>query len=133
MEWLGILLISPLWGYFSTRCFIQAWLGIAQFFIHLVGFVKGVVPRKDNVLYMGVSISIIVLFSFLLLGGFWLLTDVLPFGQTRTENLVYWVSAGISFLFFMQQIPTKIRGFWRYATIPNSVRLDKAFNDAMKH
>jgi hypothetical protein len=124
MEWLGILLISPAWGYLSTRCFIQASLGVAQFFIHIVGFFKGAVPGNDNALYMGVAIFNVVLFSLLLLGGFWLLTVILPFGQTQTEVVVYWVSAGISFLFFLKQVPSKIRGSWRYATIPNALWVD---------
>lgn len=124
MEWLGILLISPVWGYLSTRCFIQAWVGVALFFIHLVGFFKGAVPRNDNALYMSVAIFTVVLFSLLLLGGFWLLTVVLPFGQTQIERVVYWVSAGISFLFFLKQVPSKIRGSWRYATIPNALWVD---------
>lgn len=124
MEWLGILLISPVWGYLSARCFIQASLGVAQFFIHLVGFFKGVVPRNDNALYMGVAIFNVVLFSLLLIGGFWLLTVILPFGQTQIETAVYWVSAGISFLFFQKQVPSKICGSWRYATIPNALWVD---------
>jgi hypothetical protein len=124
MEWLGMLLISPVWGYLSTRCFIQASLGVAQLFIHLVGFFRGVVLRNDNALYMGIALFNVLFFSLLLVGGFWLLTVILPFGQTQIEIAVYWISAGISFLFFSRQVPAKIRGTWRYATIPNALWVD---------
>ena len=124
MNWLGILLISPIWGPLSTQFFIQAWLSVAQFFIYLVGFVKGSVPRKDNAIHMGVAICTVALFSLLLRGGFWLLTVVLPFGQTQAENIVYWLFAGLSWLYFIPQIPSKLRASWRYATIPNALWLD---------
>lgn len=124
MKWLGVLLVSPLWGPLSTQFFIQAWLGVAQFVIHSIGFVKGAVPRKDNALYMGVAIFNVVLFSILLGGGFWLLTEVLPFGHSQLENVVYWIFAGLSCLYLFPQIPSKIRSSWRYATVPGEVWKD---------
>ena len=124
MKWLGILLISPLWGALSTQLFIQAWMGVANFFIGFVGFVKGAVPRKDAALAMGVALFSVVLFSLLLRGGFWLLTDVFSFGQTQTENTVYWVFAGLSALYILPQVPSKIRKSWRNATIPGSLETD---------
>lgn len=124
MEWLGILLISPFWGALSTQLFVQAWMGVLNFFISFVGFVKGAVPRKDAGLAMGVALFSVLLFSLLLRGGFWLLTDVLPFGRTQTENTVYWVFAGLSALYMLPQVPSKIRKSWRNATVPGSLETD---------
>lgn len=124
MEWIGILFVSPLWGAISTQLFIQAWLSLANFFINLVGFVKGAVSRKSTALAMGAAIFGVLLFSLLLRAGLWLLTEVLSFGQTETENVVYWVFAGFSALFMLPQIPKKLRKSWRNAMIPGSLEAD---------
>ena len=124
MKWLGILLISPLWGVLSTQLFIQSWMGVVNFFISFVGFVKGAVPRKTTALQMGVALFSVVLFSLLLRGGFWLLTDVFPFGQTQMESTVYWVFAGLSALYMFPQVPRKFRKSWRNAMIPGSLETD---------
>lgn len=121
MKWLGILLIAPLWGALSTQLFIQAWMAVAIFFIYFVGFVKGAVPRKDTALLMSVALFSVVLFTLLLRGGVWLLTDVFSFGHTQTENTVYWVFAGLSALFLLPQVSSRTWESWRKATIPGSL------------
>ncbi|MHB8413290.1 MAG: hypothetical protein ACYDDI_15280 [Candidatus Acidiferrales bacterium] len=121
MKWLGILLISPVWGAVSTQLFLQGWLAFIGVFIGLIGFVKGSVPRKDTALLMGVAAFQVVLFSLLLTAGFWLLTDWLPFGRTGAENIVYWVFAGLSALYMLPQVPTKIRKSWRNALVAGSL------------
>lgn len=50
---------------------------VANFFIALLGFMRGAVPRKDTALFMGVSGLSVALFSLLLRGGDWLITSVL--------------------------------------------------------
>jgi hypothetical protein len=132
MKWIGILLVSPLWGALSTQLFIQAWLAVASFFISFLGLVKGAVPRETTALAMGVAIFSAILFSLLLYGGNWLLTEVLPFGQTEIENVVYWIFAGISALFILPQIPAKVRKSWRNAIIPGSLEVD-IFKRKMGH
>lgn len=124
MEWIGILFVSPLWGAISTQLFIQAWLSVANFFINLVGFVKGTVSRKSTALAAGAAVFGVLLFSLLLSAGLWLLTEVFSFGQTETENVVYWVFAGLSALFMLPQIPKKLRNSWRNAMIPGSLEAD---------
>lgn len=124
MEWIGIVFVSPLWGALSTQLFIQAWLFVANFFINLVGFLKGTVSRKSTALAAGAAVFGVLLFSFLLSAGLWLLTEVFSFGQTETENVVYWVFAGLSALFMLPQIPEKLRKSWRNAMIPGSLEAD---------
>ena len=124
MKWIGILLVSPLWGALSAQLFLQAWLGVANFFINLFGFVKGTVPRKTTAIAMGVAISSMILCFLLLRAGSWLLTEVLPFGRTETENVVYWLFSGLYALFMLPQIPIKCRKSWRNATIPGSLEVD---------
>lgn len=124
MKWIGVLLVSPLWGTVSTQLFLKALLAVANFFINLLGFVKGAVPRVTTAAAMGVTLVRAIKFFLLLYGGNWLLTEVLPFGQTMTENVVYWVYAGLAALFMVPQIPVKARKFWRKAMIPESLEAD---------
>lgn len=123
MEWIGILIISPLWGIISTQLFVQAWLAVASLVIYFLGFVRGSVSRKDTLLMMGVALLSMILFSLLLGAGFWVL-DLLPFGRTLADTVVYWFFAVISMLFFILQIPKKIRKSWRDAMIPGAFELD---------
>ena len=124
MEWLGILIVSPLWGAISAQLFIQAWLAVANFLIALVGFVRGKVSRETTALGMGAAVTGVIVFSLLLVGGFWFLTGVLPFGRSRVENIVYWVVAGLSSLYMLAQIPAKIRKSWRNAMVPGTLETD---------
>ena len=123
-EWIGILLVSPLWGGTSTQLFIQAWLFTANVFISLAGFVKGAVSRKTTALMMGVALAGAILHSLLLFAGFWVLTELLPFGQTQTENIVYWIFAALFAPLMLAQIPAKLRKSWRNAMTPGSFETD---------
>jgi hypothetical protein len=118
------LLVSALWGMLSTRLFLQSWLAAAGFVLHLLGFVRGAVPRKDNALGLGIALVQVVLFSLLLRSGDWLLTRVFTFGWTKAENIIYWVFAAISALYMLPQIPSKIRKSWRHAMISGSLDED---------
>lgn len=124
MKWLGILLVAPFWGMISTQLFLQFWLSFANLIITAVGFVKGAAPRKDNALGMGIHIASVILFGCLLFLGFWVLTDVLPFGRTRTENVIYWIFAAFSALYMLSQIPQKIRRSWKIAMSPGALEAD---------
>ena len=124
MKWIGVFLVAPRWGTVSTQLFLKALLAIANFFINLLGFVKGAVPRVTTVAAMRVTLVRTIKFFLLLYGGNWLLTEVLPFGQATAENVVYWVYAGLAALFMVPQVPVKARKLWRKAMIPESPETD---------
>lgn len=124
MRWVGIILVAPLWGILSAQLFLQSWLAVANMFIALAGFVGGAVRRKTTAMMMGVAVAQVVLFSLLLGGGFWLLTEVLPFGRTRLENGIYWAFAACSALFMLLQVPSKVRKSWRDAMVPGALEGD---------
>lgn len=124
MKWLGALLVSPLWGSLSAQLFLQSWLAFANFFIALLGFVKGGLPRRDAALLMGVSLFSCALFSSILRGGHWLLTTTFHFGQSNTETIVYWIFVALSGLYMLPQIPSKIKKSWRNAMVPGSLEED---------
>jgi len=124
IRWIGMLLVSPLWGCASTQLFLQSWLALVNLLINVLGFVRGAVPRKQTAIAMGVAAASVALFSLLLRGGFWLLTDILPFGWSKAENVVYWIFAGFSALFMLLQIPSKVQKQWRNAMVPGSLESD---------
>ena len=74
---------------------------------------------------MGVSIAGTLFHSLLLWAGFWVLTDLLPFGVSRGEKITYWVFAGLFAPYFLAQVSDKLKDLWRNAMIPG------AFQSAM--
>lgn len=123
MQWIGLLIVSPLWGAISAQLLLQAWLAVCQMIISAVGFVRGRVPRSDTAMGMGVSLVQAVLWSLLLSGGYWLLTR-LGFGWTDAENVVYWIFVALSALYMLPQIPSRLRKNWRYSMIPGVLEED---------
>jgi hypothetical protein len=57
MWWIGILIVSPMWGMTSTQLFLQGWLAFLSAIIGTVGFVAGRVHRKTTALMMGTGIG----------------------------------------------------------------------------
>lgn len=121
---IGVIIVSPIWGMVSSQLFLQSWLAFINSGILIIGIVRGVVPRKDNLLGLGIATFQGILFSILLSLGHYLLTRILSFGYTKTENIVYWIFASISLLYMIPQISPKIRKTWRNANIPGSLEED---------
>lgn len=124
MNIIGGIIVSLLWGTISAQLFLQSWLAFIGAIINIVGIVKGKVERKTTLLGLGVSFVTMLLFSGLLYLGDYLLTNVLSFGYTKIENIVYWVFVVIRLLFFIPQFPSKIRKSWRNANIAGSLEED---------
>jgi hypothetical protein len=124
MKWIGLLVVAPVWGMLSTLLFLQAWLAVVNFCISLLGFARGRVPRVQGLLGMGAGLFGVLVFSLLLRAGFWILTEVMPFGRTGAENTVYWLCAVLSALFLVSQVPAKLRKSWRNAMVPGSLEED---------
>jgi len=108
----------------STQFFLQSWLALINFAINVVGIFKGQVERKVNFIGMGVALVQMALFSALLRGGQYLLAEVLGFGYTTSENVVYWIFAVASILYMAPQFPAKIQKSWRNATMAGSLEAD---------
>jgi hypothetical protein len=135
--WVGMLLVSPVWGWVSTQMFLQGWLSVVGIACGLAGLVRGRVPRLQNLTGIGVGVVSVILWSALLRGGFWLLVDVLKFGYSGAENTVYWLVAGIFALGSLQQMVTSVRNSWRFAMVPGALdqftldrRIDAAYRKA---
>lgn len=124
MSILGVLVVAPLWGAISAQLFLQAWLALSNLIIHLIGFVKGEVERKVNLLGAGASLMQMALFSALLYGGQYLLTEVFGFRYSMAENGVYWLFVMLSLLYMLPEIPATVRKSWRNATVAGSLEAD---------
>lgn len=124
MKWIGVLIVAPMWGMVSTQLFLQSWLFLINGFINIIGFIAGRVQRKITALGIAMGLGSALLFSILLRTGFWLLSDVLPFGYTTGENIVYWVFAAFSALYMLPQIPKRIKNAWRHAMVPDAIEAD---------
>lgn len=118
MFWLGVLVVSPLWGTLATRIVLQAWLALAQATIHAIGFVAGRVERKKNAVGMGFGALLCIFWSVLFAVGNWLLSDILHFGYYRAESIVLWIFVGLNFLYMIPQVPGRLVQSWRSAMIP---------------
>jgi uncharacterized membrane protein YeaQ/YmgE (transglycosylase-associated protein family) len=121
MNWLGVLLVSPLWGIISSQFFFRWLLAFASFLISLVGFLRGSVPRKVNAIGMGAGLAHMVVAAIVLSGGRWLLTEVLEFGYSDAENTSYKIFAVIGSVYCLFQIPSRLRRAWRNAFVPGEI------------
>ena len=106
----------------STQLILQIWLAVANFAINLFGFLKGAVSRKTTSMVMVLSVVAAITFSLLLQAGGWFLTVFLAFGRSEVETVLYWVSAGITLLYILFQVPTKMRQIWRNATVSGALQ-----------
>lgn len=126
MQVFGTLVMSPLWGSLSVLFFLQIWLGLANFVIHLIGFSMARVSRGVTGSGMAMALICAVASSLLLQGGFWLTSEFLPFGHTTSETVAYWIFAVLSAIGTLAQAPAKLRKTWRNATIVGSFERDIA-------
>jgi len=124
MHWIGILIVAPLWGITSTQLFFQIWLSVINAVINIIGLIAGRVGRKKTGLGFAISLGSGLIFSLLLHGGYWLLSDVLSFGYSNAENIVYWVFSVFSALYVVFQIPNRIKKTWRFVMVPGALEED---------
>jgi len=121
---LGVIVVSPLWGIISTTLFLQSWLAFIGIIIWIIGIIRGKVERKTAFLGLGMAVGLGVLWSGLLRLGYYLLSDVLSFGYTTAENVVYWIFAGITLIWSGLRLPAKVKKTWRNANVPGSIEED---------
>jgi hypothetical protein len=117
----GVLLVSPVWGWFSAQLFLQCCLPIVGAVCGLAGLVRGRVSRWQNLMIIGTCMFSVTLWSALLYGGFWLLFDVLEFGASGLETVIYWAVAVIFVLGSMSQVMGSLRRSWRFAMVPGAI------------
>ena len=123
MKWVGILLISPVWGSLSTRLFLQSWLAAVNFFIYFLGFVRGAVQEKTTH-WLWASPCLAPFCShcyFAAVSGFWVMYSIW-LDESRNHCLLGFRGAFTPL--YASQIPLRVRKAWRLAMIPGSVEAD---------
>jgi hypothetical protein len=123
MNWLGVLLIMPLWGFFSAKMFFRGLVGLISLLISLHGFLRGAVARKTNAVGMGAGAVHMAVSAAVLYACSWILVG-LRLGQSGPEVTVYNVFLFIAAILCLKQIPPKLRQAWRNATIPGEIELN---------
>ncbi len=120
--WIGPVIVAPCWGLLSALLILQGWLATANFFIAIVAWLRG---RKSGEHTFGAVIEAVVtglVCSLLLRGGFWLLVEVLAFGRTLLEQVLYLIFMPISAAFLLRRFPAQVQQSWRRAMSPDSVK-----------
>lgn len=113
--WIGPAIVAPSWGLVSVQLILQGWLATANFFIAIVAWLRG---RKSGEHAFGAVIGALVTSlacSLLLRGGFWLLVEVLAFGRTLLEQVIYLVFMAASAAVLLRRFPTQVQQSWRRA------------------
>lgn len=118
---IGALFVSPFWGYFSSRLLLQSWLAFVNFWIYLIGFIRGKVKRKNNIIGIGSCIFDSILYNGLLWVGHFLLGSVLHFGYSFLENIIYWLFVAIGILSHLAEFISKIKNAWHFANNPGEL------------
>jgi hypothetical protein len=122
MTWIGVLLVSPVWGALSAKFLLQGCLGLAQACVGLLSLVYGRVTRSTSLMVVAVSAAQVIFSAVLVWGGTWLV-HVLGFGRTNGETVTYWLAAAVQSAVYLLMIPEKLRKIWRDAMVPGALEV----------
>ena len=132
MRIIGLFIVAPIWGLISTQLFLQGWLSFINALIYIIGGIRRKIQFSNVAMGMGVGIGQCILFEGLLYLGYFLISDVMSFGYTKSENIVYWVFASLSAVWCLFQFPSKIITTWRHANVKGALEEDMLKKKASK-
>jgi hypothetical protein len=115
----------------SAQFYIQVCLFLVLFVFALIGFIKGTVPRTNNLAAMSASLGGVAVFTLLFFVGSWIV-DYLQLEPSGAATIVYWVFVAFSTAYIANQIPAKLRNGWRDATQEDAM-LRRAFENAKNY
>jgi hypothetical protein len=113
--WIGPGVVATLWGIGSASLVVEGWRAYSNAFIGVAALVRG---RTTGSRTFGTLVGAVItglVCSGLLRGGFWWLVEVLGFGRTPLEQIVYCTSLGIALRYMLPWLGSKIRISWRTA------------------
>ena len=115
LTWVGLLVVAPCWAIVSVHLVLQGWLATAKIFIALVALMRGRMSgARTFEALLGAFITGLFC-SFLLRAGFWLLLEVIGFGRTWLEQIVYVSVVGVSASVLLGRLPSRVQSEWRTA------------------
>jgi hypothetical protein len=116
-----LLLLSPLWAAVATRLAVQVAVSSTAFVIFLIGLLRGIVSRKNNIMglvmmiiQIGISVAIFWLSK-------WFFKSLLSVGDTTGQRIVFWIVAILICFAYLPEVIQKTRRNWNFAHIPGAV------------
>ena len=119
MKWVGLILIASIWGPASAIFFFKSWISFLGILASLVGLWRGRVSRGVVAGHLFHHLTQTMFFGLGLLVGFLLLYQVLPFGRTQGEIIIYWISAMVTEVMLLGKISIYIDEIWHQVNGPD--------------
>lgn len=113
--WIGPAVAAPLWGIGSAQLVLLGWRAYANAFIAVVALVRGRMAGARTVGRLFAALVTGVICSVLLRAGFWWLVEVMGFGRTLLEQVLYCTSLGLALRFMLPRLASQIGQSWRKA------------------
>jgi len=120
MTWTWILIVLT-WGVFSAQLLARAWISWLGIPIYLAGLALGRGSRSRNRTQVAACVAQLVVFAVLLGVGDIVVRSILHLGQTRVQQVVYWSSAGVTFLVSLWRGRHHVRRIWSEAMAETEV------------
>jgi hypothetical protein len=120
----GLLLVSPVWALVSTRLFMETWFSLYAAVVSAVGLVRGTADRRVSLRGVFLYLATMAASVLLLWLGQYLLADVMGFGFTISETIVYWTCAFLAAWYYTSGMLIKGRSIWKDATMPEALKED---------
>ena len=119
MRYVGLLLFAAAWGQMSTRFFFNGWLCFLGSIYSFALLVRNRFAKRKMWSVLVSKVSETLFFAALLYAGFMVFYRYLAWGQTRTEVLVYLVSATVCLAIVLPRASTKIDDMLRMIHHPD--------------
>lgn len=108
MNYSGIFLISPLWGFISPKLFYDGWIAFLGILACVYGLLRGKLSPNEFAIRIFNLISRFI-FSFLLLGaGFYIIYGLYDYGKSSVEAFVYFLAAIIQMVRLLPTVSERI-------------------------
>jgi len=122
VNWLGLLVIAPLWGFVSAQLLLQGWLAFAQLAIALIALARGKMATSQAAHAIAAPLALGLVASVVLRLGFWALFEAAGLARDGLAVIVYWVFALLSFSYLASRLPAEVRKSWRIAMNPDAIQ-----------
>ena len=115
MKWIGPIVVMPLWAFGVAQLFVQGWLLTADLAIAVIALVRGRMTGLRAVQAIVGSLIAGVVCAVLLRISPWLVVDLLGYGRTGLEQILFAVFAVLSVVYLVRRFPAQVRKSWQTA------------------
>jgi len=118
MWFIEVFIVAPAWGSLSARLIIQSVIFIFTAFFQIAGLFMNKSRRGYLTLSFIVALALSGCFAGLFYGASYLV-DYLNFKDVNFKGFIFWITFVFYSLYFINQLPLKLRLNWGLATDPN--------------